>query len=132
MIIAKTTNMCACAMPGWVKVDYACQASGRLCGREVGLPAVTLTGEQVAADRDREPVSGQPDLGMYPVVEGRDRGDRKQDDRVVTRITGQRAAHTAGGKAVAGLVVGPAVVVDGFVGAELPVGCELEVDRVPR
>src|SRR6185295_15636608 len=57
------------------------QASGRPCGREVGLPAVTLTGEQIAADRNREPVSGQPDLGMCPAVEGRDRADREQDDR---------------------------------------------------
>jgi hypothetical protein len=69
---------------------------------------------------------------MYPVVEVRDRADREPDDRVVSRVTDQRAAHAAGGKAVAGLVVGPAVVVDRIAGAELPVRRELEVDRVPR
>jgi hypothetical protein len=42
-------------------------ASGRMCWREVGPSAVTLTGEQVAADRDREPVSSQPDLACIPL-----------------------------------------------------------------
>jgi hypothetical protein len=96
------------------------------------LPAVTLTGEQVAAGRDREPASGQPGLGIDAVVEGRDRADRKQDDRIMTRITGRGDAHIAGDKTVAGQVVGAEVVIDRFVSAELSVGRELEVDPVSR
>ena len=57
---------------------------------------MTLTDEQVGADRDREPVSGQMDFGTYPVPESEDRALRKQDDRVVTRIAGQGAGHIAG------------------------------------